>query len=191
MSQSAPLFYKKALRFDIPGHVHFLTFSCYRRLPLLTNDLWRGWLAESHTHARETLDVALWAYVIMPEHVHLLVRPRREEYRIAEFLQMVKYPVARRAIKQLKENAAPLLAQLEVKNREEKIAHRFWQAGGGYDLNLWSMKKIIEKAEYCHHNPVARRLAKTSIDWRWSSVRWLERGLRESEPVKVDDWIGA
>jgi hypothetical protein len=51
------------------------------------------------------------------------------------------------------------------------------------------MKKAIEKAEYCHSNPVKRRLVRSPEQWRWSSCRWLLNGLREGEPLKVDDWI--
>jgi hypothetical protein len=50
------------------------------------------------------------------------------------------------------------------------------------------MKKAIEKAEYCHSNPVKRRLVKSAQDWRWSSFRWLVLGKRENEPLPVDDW---
>ena len=82
--------YRQAVRYNTPGHVHFYTFSCYRRLTLLTNDRWRQWLAESIAHARRALEVELWAYVFMPEHVHLLLRPKRQKYRISEFMQLAK-----------------------------------------------------------------------------------------------------
>ncbi|HYG75911.1 MAG TPA: hypothetical protein VEK08_12985 [Planctomycetota bacterium] len=60
--------------------------------------------------------------------------------------------------------------------------------GGGRDLNIWSMKKAIEKAEYCHNNPVKRRLVKSAADWRWSSFARLVLGKRDSQPMSVDDW---
>jgi putative transposase len=65
---------KKNKKHNIEGHAHFLTFSCYRRLPLLTNDRWRQWLAESTRAACQKHVCALWAYVFMPEHVHLLLK---------------------------------------------------------------------------------------------------------------------
>jgi hypothetical protein len=64
-----------------PGHVHFLTYSCFRRLPLLTRDRTRRWVLESLDSARQSLDLALWAYVIMPEHVHVVLCPRRRNMR--------------------------------------------------------------------------------------------------------------
>ncbi len=38
---------KRVKTYNLPGHAHFLTFSCYRRMPLLTNEMWRGWLADA------------------------------------------------------------------------------------------------------------------------------------------------
>ena len=58
-----------------PGDLHELTFSCYKRQPLLTNDAWRQQLARCIDAAGEELDIQLAAFVFMPEHVHLLVVP--------------------------------------------------------------------------------------------------------------------
>ena len=55
-------------------------------------------------------------------------------------------------------------------------------------MNIWTMRKAVEKAEYCHRNPVARRLVELPEEWRWSSFRWLVEGAREHEPLAVDDW---
>jgi hypothetical protein len=46
----------------------------------------------------------------------------------------------------------------------------------------------IEKAEYCHSNPVKRRLVKSAQDWRWSSFQWLVLGKHANEPLPVDGW---
>jgi hypothetical protein len=57
-----------------------------------------------------------------------------------------------------------------------------------HDLNIWNMKKAVEKAEYCHWNPVKRRLIKSPEQWRFSSFRWLVLNQREGQPLDVDDW---
>jgi len=82
---SLPPHRKRVKTYNIPNHAHFLTFSCYRRMPLLTNDCWRAWLAEAIRQACQLHATALWAYVFMPEHVHLLVKPRREQYDVSHF----------------------------------------------------------------------------------------------------------
>ncbi len=181
------LSYKRVRRYNVPGHVHFLTFSCYQRLPLLSNEVWRGWLGESVSAACEQQNVAIWAYVLMPEHVHLLVRPRNEAYDISRLLFQIKRPLAERVVQHLRENRSPLLAKLALPSATRR-QHRFWKPGGGYDGNFWTWKKIISKAEYCHNNPVKRGLVKSPEQWRWSSFRWLEMGKRAAEPLRLDDW---
>ena len=180
--------YRQSIRINTPGHLHFYTFSCFKRLPLLTNDVWCGWLAESINHARKKLEIDLWAYVFMPEHVHLLLKPRRESYRISEFMQLVKHPMTRRVINSLKKVDSPLLKQLEVPQPNGFTSFAYWQAGGGHDINIWDKDKAIEKAEYCHRNPIKRGLVQTADQWRWSSFRWIEMGARENEPLTVDEW---
>jgi REP element-mobilizing transposase RayT len=125
----------------------------------------------------------------MPEHVHLLLKPRRKSYRISEFMQLAKNPMARRVVNSLKRNNSPLLSQLRVPQYDGSIQYCHWQPGEGHDLNIWDMKKAVEKAVYCHHNPVKRNLVQSPEQWKWSSFRWIERGERDHEPVQVDDWI--
>ena len=67
---------KRCRRYDAPGDAHALTFSCYRRLPLLSRDRTREWLVEAIEQARACERFYLWAYVILPEHVHVLIRPQ-------------------------------------------------------------------------------------------------------------------
>ena len=178
---------KRNKKYNTPGHAHSLTFSCYQRVPLLTNDLWRTWLAEAVRRACDKYEVALWAYVFMPEHVHLLLKPRLADYNMALLEQVLKLSLARRVLNQLKKQRSPLLGRLQVQECGVP-GYRFWQAGGGHDVNIWTMKKAVEKAEYCHRNAVTRRLVEAPEKWRWSSFRWLAEGARENEPLAVDDW---
>ena len=179
---------KRLKRYNIPGHVHFLTFSVYQRMALLTNDLWRAWLAAEVRRACDTQDIALWAYVFMPEHVHLLVKPRRESYDTAAFLKDLKGEFSKRMASHLVATGSSLFERLRIRVRPGMTRFRFWQEGGGYDKNLWAIKLAVEKAEYCHWNPVKRRLVKSPDMWRWSSFGWLELGRRKGEALRVDDW---
>ena len=179
---------KRLKRYNIPAHVHFLTFSVYQRMALLTNDLWRAWLAAEVRRACDSHDIALWAYVFMPEHVHLLVKPRRESYDMAAFLTDMKGQFSKRMATHLAATGSSLLERLRIRVRPGTVRFRFWQEGGGFDKNIWAMRLAVEKGEYCHWNPVKRRLVKSPELWRWSSFRWLELGRREGEALRVDDW---
>ena len=81
-----------------PGHAHELTFTCYRRFRFLPAERTCLWLAEATAKARETLDLDLWAYAFMPEHVHLLLRPRQPCYSMAAILKAIKEPVGSQAV---------------------------------------------------------------------------------------------
>ena len=174
---------KRNKKYNVSGHAHFLTFSCYRRMALLSNDTWREWLCESVRKHCDAHQIALWAYVFMPEHIHLLLKPLREKYDLAAFEKSVKVSWSRKMIVHLSRIKSPLLDRCRTKN-----GFRFWQPGGGHDLNIWTLKKAIEKAQYCHNNPVKRRLVKSPEKWRWSSFRWLEQGKRDGEPLRIDEW---
>jgi|SRR6516164_3132584 hypothetical protein len=67
---------KTVRSFNIPDDAHELTFSCFRRLSLLSRDRTRSWLFNAFETTRQRGNLALWAYVIMPEHVHVIVYPR-------------------------------------------------------------------------------------------------------------------
>ena len=185
MAESRPEQYKTVRRYNNPGHAHFLTFSCYKRLPLLNDERFLSFLGQGVHRACSELYYDLWAYVFMPDHVHLLVKPLQDSYFIAELLRKIKQPVAMRSLKVLKKERSPILDKLAL-DRKKKGKYRFWQAGGGHDLNIWTPSKAVGKAEYCHRNPVIRGLVSDPAAWRWSSYRWLEIGSREDEPLQVN-----
>ena len=180
---------------EVPGSAHELTFSCYRRLPLLGRDDTRRWLIEAIWATANGHQLELWAYVIMPEHVHLLFVPRDPQYRLSRILQSIKQPVMRRAINFLKQHDPARLTQLEETGRGHGLAepdratrverghgrgepdratprYHFWQPGGGYDRNVAIAKTAWSVVQYIHVNPVRRGLAERPTDWVWSSARW-------------------
>src|SRR5436190_1577778 len=130
-------FKKRRVRSNEPGQPRELTFSCYRRFAFLSRDRTREWLAEALAEARTKVAFQLWAYVFMPEHVHLLVYPGDAPQRMSRFLQAVKEPVARKAIHFLEHTAPEWLARITVMEGARR-RRRFWQPGGGYDRNITS-----------------------------------------------------
>jgi putative transposase len=157
-------------------------------MPLLTDERWLGWLGRSITNACLTYRFALWAYVFMPDHVHLVIKPRCEILDMRPFLKSVQNPVSKRIDEHLRQNPTPVLDDLLVPSGKGEAVFRFWQSDVGGDAYVWSMEEAVEKAEQCHRNPVKRGLVKTPEQWRWSSYRWLERNPRRDEPLRVDTW---
>jgi putative transposase len=163
---------KRIQHYEDPAHCRELTFSCYQRRLLLTNDLWRRMLSRSIDAASERHGWRLTAFVFMPEHVHLLVYPLPAHSDIDALLKAIKRPYSFRIKKLLEASKSPLLGQLTIRQRPGVMTFRFWQEGPGYDRNLYSAKSVLAALEYIHLNPVRRGLVARSVDWRWSSARY-------------------
>jgi putative transposase len=145
--------------------LHFVTFSCYRRMPLLLKASVRALVVRELARVRREYQFLLVGYVVMPEHVHLLIgEPRRGTP--STVLQMLKQRVSRQArmVRSRRRSGQMNLAfpQVEVAPRS------FWQARF-YDFNVFTEKKKKEKLEYMHGNPVMRGLVRHPKDWPWSS----------------------
>ena len=123
--------------FHEPGHFHELTFSCYRRLPLLTKDDWRRRLCKCIDAAGEKSAVELVGFVLMPEHIQQLVYPLTdsETGNIPDYLSQLKEPFSKEVKQLLTEAKSPLLKRLTVRERPGKTCFRFWQEGPGFDRN--------------------------------------------------------
>ena len=165
---------KRVEHYHEPGDVHELTFSCYGRMPLLTNDHWRSYLVESIDHSIKAGKFRLIAFVFMPEHVHLLVLPSEADVRVGAFLAGVKRPCSTSVKQDLESSGSPLLQRLTVRERPGKTVFRFWQEGPGYDRNLQTEKSVVAAIDYIHANPVRRGLCEQACQWIWSSARYYQ-----------------
>jgi putative transposase len=141
------------------GHLHFITFSCYRRLPLLGTVRSRHTFIRALSEVRTKFDCALVGYVVMPEHVHLLLGESKRGTPSA-VIHSLKLRVSKRMRRRHRKTTA---------NQKSFPFHgfdapRFWQPRF-YDFNVYSAKKRREKLEYMHRNPVTRWLVEDPKDW--------------------------
>jgi putative transposase len=164
--------YKRVKHYHEPGDAHELTFSCYHRMPLLTNDAWRGYLADSINAACRNQCFRLVAFVFMPEHVHLLTLPEGPAPELGVFLAAVKRPVSAKVRDDLAASQSRLLGRLTLREREGKCVFRYWQEGPGYDRNLQRDESVLAAIDYIHNNPVRRGLCRSATQWLWSSARF-------------------
>jgi len=145
---------KGLVRYQQCGVFHFVTFSCYRRQPLLSKDGAFSVFERELETVRGWYGFVLAGYVLMPEYVHLLVgEPSRSSLSIA--LQVLKQQTSRK-----------------LKQRGEV---QFWQRRY-YDFNVHNEEKRVEKLRYMHRNPVKRGLVEKPEDWPWSSFRHYATG---------------
>jgi len=159
-------------------HLHFITCSCYQRLPFLDSARARDRFLAILEQTRQRYRFVVVGYVVMPEHVHLLVT-EPEVGTPSTVMQVLKQRSARALL--------PTRRRTDPRQRNlfgERKRHRaFWQARF-YDFNVWTTKKRMEKLRYMHRNPVKRGLVESPEQWRWSSYRYYLLG--EAGPVRVN-----
>jgi len=173
---------------------HFVTFSCYQRRPFLADPVRRDLFLTALEQVRRRYRLVVLGYVVMPEHVHLLLsEPQRTNLSIA--IQALKLGFVRRLTGDgvASTNDIPTSRNFgETWGTPFRGDHptcdncpkHFWMARF-YDFNVWSEEKRIEKLDYIHNNTVRRGLVTSPEEWGWSSYRWYLN--REAGPVKIDD----
>jgi putative transposase len=150
---------KNLVRHQQTGHLHFVTFSCYQRKPFLNTAKGRDLFERSLERMRVRYEFLVFGYVVMPEHVHLLISEPKLA-RLDKALQALKLSVS-----------------------VQSVQGRFWQKRY-YDFNLFSDGKFVEKLRYMHRNPLKRELVTKTEEWAWSSYRHYQSG--ELETVEIE-----
>jgi putative transposase len=172
--------HSKPKRFYGAGHLHFITCSCYQRRPVLETEKRRDLFLAVLEQVRKRYRFVVVGYVVMPEHIHLLIsEPQEQEKTPSTVMQALKLGFARRVLAQARRKRDP--AQLSLFDHSPQ---HIWQKRF-YDFNVWTERKRIEKLRYMHRNPVQRGLVASPELWRWSSYR--NYFLGEAGPVKVND----
>ncbi len=133
-------------RYQKAGGAHFLTFSCHGRLPYLNHPAAYELFLRSLEQTRRSYVFHIFGYVLMPEHVHLLVDEPKSGT-LARALQALKTSVSK-----------------------QSVQRPFWLPRY-YDFNVHGQETMSQKLRYMHRNPVARGLVARPLDWQWSSYR--------------------
>jgi putative transposase len=153
------------IRYQEAGHFHFVTFSCYRRQQHLGSLAARNRFEQSLETMRLRYGFVIAGYVVMPEHVHLLVSEPKKAI-LSKALQALKLSVA-----------------------VQRSERPFWQARY-YDFNVYTPDKRSEKIQYMHKNPVKRGLVAKPGDWVWSSYGHYASGKRFTVEIE-SEWTAA
>jgi putative transposase len=156
---------KGLVRYQQCGCFHFITFGCYHRLEHLGTASARELFERSLEAMRLCYDFIVSGYVVMPDHVHLLVSEPKKAL-LPKAIQALKLSVS-------------------VQSKQKP----FWQPRY-YDFNVHNEEKRVEKLHYMHRNPVQRNLVEKPEEWKWSSFRYYATG--EIGTVEIESfWTGA
>jgi REP element-mobilizing transposase RayT len=161
---------------NLPGALHFVTGNFLDRVPVFKQELCCLSFNDKLATLLKDWPCKLIAYVLMPDHTHLIVNPK--DGRIREFTGKLKSPSAR-AIVQTAQG-------INFKFDPEESSYLVWQESFKA-TPLWSAWMIWQKINYIHANPVKAGLVKSARDYRWSSFRSFYS--EDDVDLKVDqDW---
>ncbi len=158
------------IRLQHSGQSHFVIFSCYRRQPKLNTPEIRALFLEILEKTRLQYSLCVYGYVLMPEHVHLLLS-EPDSGTLADSIHFLKLSSSKRR---------------QSTSTEHRDSEHLWQKRY-YDRNLRSYSDFTEKLRYIHRNPVKRGLCEKPEDWPWSSFR--HYALDEAGVVEIEsEW---
>ncbi|MBE7466614.1 MAG: transposase [Planctomycetes bacterium] len=158
------------------GGASFVTFSCYKRRRWLEHDQGKRILLGILAQELRLRDGLCIGFVVMPDHVHGLFW-FQEPRRLSAFMQMWK----RRSSVALKHLGTEKLVSWV---REFPASDAVWPKRF-YEFNVYSERKVYEKLEYMHYNPVRAGLVREPCAWPWSSARFWELGRSVGVPVRM------
>ena len=133
---------------------------------MLSTDWAKDAIVSYLAHTMVRLGYQLFAYVVMEDHVHLLLRLDIDVATVRRILSALKTRTASVVLDRLRLEDPELVA----KATSSKRAAHLWQPGGGYDRNIFSREEFLEKAKYIEENPVRKGLAARAEDYPWSSA---------------------
>ncbi len=153
--------------YDRENHAHFVTFSCFRRRRLLDHDRAKQIVIETMDDQLAKQNGRFFGFVVMPDHVHAVVW-FPESGQLSHFMKQWKQRSSFNIKQFLREGIPNYSARFD-------LTEPVWQPRY-YSFNIYSERKLMEKLNYMHHNPVKAGLANAVCDWEFSSARFFEGG---------------
>jgi len=155
--------------YDHDGCARFITFCTHKRLPILEDFAFRNLTQRVLMEICRAQAVEILAYVIMPDHIHMVVVPP-VSLMIGSFIGEFKRQTAKSILGTMRSAQSPVLPSLGV-TRDGIAKFALWQRRC-FDRNCRNETEVWQAVDYCHYNPVARGLVADPADWKWSSYPW-------------------
>jgi putative transposase len=154
---------------------YFLTLTVVGWIDVFSRKNHRDAVIDSLKYCQENKGLIIFAYVIMTNHIHLIVNTN-EPFLLKDVIRDLKKFTAKRIIEQIlrepesrREWMLPLL-ELETTDKQGNKNHKFWQVGN-HAIELFSEKFITDKINYIHNNPVEAGFVNEPQEWIYSSAK--------------------
>jgi len=164
-----------AINFDY--HPQFFTATILEWKNLLKEDEFKDIIIKSLQFLTNEKSIAVYAFVIMPNHIHLIWQIQDGFKRDKIQLRFLRFTAQQMKFKLLQTNKSKLENyRVNAKDRE----YQFWERNA-LSIDLWSESVFMQKLEYIHNNPLQEKwqLAEFPEDYRYSSAKFYETGYDE------------
>lgn len=162
---------------------YYFTSVTNNRLLVFRTEKLKEIACNAINEARKSSEILIFAYVIMPDHFHIITDSKLKPSDILRYLNGV---TARRVIDYLKENNfTSSLDKLRQFEKKRGYKYSLWEHHSD-TFSITSESTFMQKVNYIHLNPIRAKLVKNMDDYLYSSVRIWKRKPLENEPLEMD-----
>jgi len=176
-------------KFRDPDALYFVSFAVVGWVDVFTRSDYSEIFIDSHSYCQAKKGLELWAYVIMPNHVHLIIS-RNRSASLQDIMRDLKKYTAGKILNAIKLNQTESRKEWMLRIFQEAGRHnsnntnyQFWQQDN-HPIELSTNAMIDQKLKYLHNNPVAARIVDRAEDYLYSSARQYS-GMKGSLNVKL------
>ncbi len=153
-------------------NLYFTTWTLLNWHPLFQDDLYKSIIIDSFRFTVKSKCATIWAFVIMPDHVHL-VWQILEPYTVSKVQQSILRFTSKKIKETLqKESKNYTLERFKVNKSDRE--YQFWQRAS-MSIEIYSDKVLMQKINYIHNNPIRKDL---NSNYKYSSSQYFETGIK-------------
>jgi putative transposase len=149
--------------------IYFVTSTIIEHIPIFLNENMFRIIIDSLVHCQTEKGLKIFAYVVMDNHIHLIV----SNPKLSDVLRDFKRHTARKIISLVQSNSSNWLSyqfEFRKKKYKDKSNYQVWQEGF-HPQQILNSDMFIQKIEYIHYNPVKRGFVDMPEHWKYSSAR--------------------
>ena len=162
-------------KFYDPEGLYFITFSVVKWVDVFTRDKYREILLDSFRYCQKEKGLVIHAYVIMTNHLHLIIS-RKGKHLLENIMRDMKKFTSGMLINAIKNNPSESRKEwmIEIfreagRKNSNNTVYQFWQQDN-HPIELTSNSMMEQKLNYIHDNPVEQGFVKKAEDYPWSSM---------------------
>ena len=154
--------------------IYFTTATTYKWIQLLQKDEYKDILISSLKFLKENNRLYVFAFVIMPNHLHIIWTTYENAGKETAYASFFKF-TSNQFLKKLKKEDPELLKKFLVNKKDRE--HQFWDRNT-LDIEILSDEMFDQKLNYIHNNPLQPQwdLVEYPTDYKYSSAKYYEEG---------------